>query len=69
MPKNPPDLPQLLASSAATDRVQVQETAFSHDLLGRYICNEWAEVEAQILNRQLSGFDLRKIENVIYDGQ
>jgi len=48
MPKNPPDLPQLLASSVATDRVQVQETAFSHDLLGRYICNEWAEVEAQI---------------------
>lgn len=48
MPKNPPDLPQLLASSVASDRVQVQETAFSHDLLGRYICNDWSEVEAQI---------------------
>ena len=48
MPKNPPDLPQLLASSVATDRVQVQETAFSHDLLGRYVCNDWSEVEAQI---------------------
>jgi hypothetical protein len=47
MPKNPPNLPQLLASSVVTDRVQVQETAFSHDLLGRYICNDWSEVEAQ----------------------
>ena len=48
MPKNPPDLPRLLASSVASDRVKVQETAYSSDVLGRYVCNDWLEVEAQI---------------------
>src|SRR6266571_873660 len=48
MPKNPPDLPRLLVSSIASDRVKVQETAYSYDVLGRYVCNDWLEVEAQI---------------------
>jgi choline dehydrogenase-like flavoprotein len=48
MPKNPPDLPRLYASSVASDRVKVQETAYSYDVLGRYVCNDWLEVEAQI---------------------
>ena len=48
MPKNPPDLPRLLVSSVASDRVKVQETAYSSDVLGRYVCNDWLEVEAQI---------------------
>jgi choline dehydrogenase-like flavoprotein len=47
MAKNPPDLPRLLPSTSATDRVQVQESAFTYDVLGRYICNDWLEVEAQ----------------------
>jgi hypothetical protein len=46
MPKNPPDLPRLLPS--ATDRVQVQQTAFSYDVMGRYVCNDWAEVKASL---------------------
>jgi hypothetical protein len=25
----------------------VQETAFSYDVLGRYVCNDWLEVETQ----------------------
>jgi choline dehydrogenase-like flavoprotein len=48
MPKSPPDLPRLLASSVASDRVKVQETAYSYDVLGRYVCNDWLEVEGQI---------------------
>src|SRR5436309_11842468 len=48
MPKSPPNLPRLLASSAATDRVPVQDTAFTYDVLGRYVCNDWLEIEAQI---------------------
>jgi hypothetical protein len=48
MPKNPPDLPRLLASGASTDRVQVQQTAFSYDVLGRYVCNDWLEIEAEL---------------------
>src|SRR5215472_4191730 len=48
MPKNPPDLARLLPSSAPTDRVRVQETDFSYDVLGRYVCNDWGEIEAQI---------------------
>ena len=35
MPKNPPDLPRLLASANPADRVQVQQTAFSYDVIGR----------------------------------
>jgi hypothetical protein len=47
VPKYPPDLARLLQSPAVTDRVPVQQTDFSHDVLGRYICNDWAEIEAQ----------------------
>ena len=47
MPKNPPDLARLLQSTAAGDRVQVQQTDFLYDVLGRYACNDWAEIEAQ----------------------
>ncbi|MDE3074459.1 MAG: DUF1080 domain-containing protein [Chloroflexota bacterium] len=47
MPKNPPDLARLLQSSSPTDRVQVQQTDFAYDVLGRYVCNDWAEIEAQ----------------------
>ncbi len=47
MPKNPPDLARLLPSATAGDRVQVQQTAFSYDALGRYVCNDWLEIEAQ----------------------
>jgi hypothetical protein len=48
MPKNPPDLPRLLASTDPADRVQVQQTAFSHDVIGRYVCNDWGEVMASL---------------------
>lgn len=48
MPKNPPDLPRLQSSTVQADRVQIQETAFSYDALGRYVCNDWLEVEAQV---------------------
>ena len=37
MPKVPPDLPRLLPSASPSDRVQVQQSAFSYDVLGRYI--------------------------------
>ena len=47
MPKNPPDLPRLLPSQNPADRVKIQQTAFSYDVLGRYICNDWEEVKAQ----------------------
>src|SRR5215217_6358448 len=48
MPKNPPDLPRLLASPDPTQRVQIQQTAFSDDVVGRYICNDWDEVAASL---------------------
>ena len=48
MPKNPPDLARLYGATTPTDRVQVQQTDFSYDVLGRYVCNDWLEVEAQI---------------------
>jgi choline dehydrogenase-like flavoprotein len=51
MPKTPPDLPRLLPSSNAADRVQVQDTAFSYDVMGRYVCNDWAEVKASLADR------------------
>src|SRR5258708_2682622 len=47
MPKNPPDLARLLHSPSPTDRVQVQQTDLGYDLLARYICNDWSEIEAQ----------------------
>lgn len=48
MPKTPIDLPRLFPSQNAADRVKVQQTAFSYDVLGRYICNDWDEVRAQL---------------------
>ncbi len=48
MPKIPPDLARLLPSANLADRVQVQQGDFGHDILGRYVCNDWAEVEASI---------------------
>jgi hypothetical protein len=48
MPKNPPDLPHLLPSTNLADRVQVQQTAFSYDVIGRYVCNDWGEVIASL---------------------
>ena len=48
MPKNPPDLARLFPSSAPADRVKVQETDFSYDVLGRYVTNDWMEIEAQV---------------------
>jgi Domain of Unknown Function (DUF1080)/GMC oxidoreductase len=48
MPKNPPDLPRLLPSANPADRVQVQQTAFSYDVIGRYVCNDWGEVTASL---------------------
>src|SRR5215212_4156176 len=46
MPKNPPDLPALIPSSDPAQRVQVQTTAFTDDVLGRYVCNDFDEVMA-----------------------
>jgi choline dehydrogenase-like flavoprotein len=37
------NLPRLLPSTDPTDRVEVQETAFSIDVSGRYICSTWDE--------------------------
>jgi hypothetical protein len=48
MPKTPPDLPRLIASTSPADRVQVQQTAFSYDVIGRYVCNDWGEVTASL---------------------
>ena len=48
MPKNPPDLPRLLPSANPSDRVQVQQTTFSYDVIGRYVCNDWGEVAASL---------------------
>ncbi|HET9653868.1 MAG TPA: GMC oxidoreductase [Kineosporiaceae bacterium] len=46
MPKNPPDLPLLLASPDPTQRVKIQSTAFTDDVLGRFVCNDWGEIRA-----------------------
>ena len=48
MPKNPPDLARLLPWASRTDRVSNQETDFSYDVLGRYVCNDWLEIEAEV---------------------
>ena len=37
----PTNLPRLIPSSDQNDRVVVQETEFTIDVLGRYICNTW----------------------------
>jgi choline dehydrogenase-like flavoprotein len=50
MPKNPPDLPRLLPSADPADRVRVQQTAFSYDVMGRYVCNDWEEIKAQVVD-------------------
>ena len=46
MPEKPPGLPRLLPATDPGDRVEVQQTAFSHDVLGRFVCNDWDEVAA-----------------------
>ena len=48
MPKVPPDLPLLLPSPDPAQRVKIQGTAFSDDVLGRYVCNDWGEVKASL---------------------
>jgi hypothetical protein len=48
MPKVPPDLPLLPPSPDPAQRVQIQATAFSDDVLGRYICNDWGEIKASL---------------------
>ena len=48
MPEKPPDLPRLLPATDPRDRVTVQQTSFSHDVLGRFVCNDWNEVEASL---------------------
>jgi hypothetical protein len=48
MPKVPPDLPLLLPSPDPAQRVTIQGTAFTEDVLGRYVCNDWGEVKASL---------------------
>src|SRR4051794_5047672 len=48
MPKTPPDLPRLLPSTDSTQRVQIQQTAFTDDAMGRYVCNDWEEISASL---------------------
>lgn len=38
------DLPRLVPDNDPNSRVKMQETTFSHDVLGRYICNTWDEI-------------------------
>ncbi len=40
----PTNLPRLIPSADPNDRVPVQDTEFSLDVLGRYICSTWDEV-------------------------
>src|SRR5215207_4309745 len=39
----PTNLPRLIPAADPNDRVAVQDTDFSQDALGRYICNTWDE--------------------------
>src|SRR5882672_1674481 len=39
----PTNLPRLIPSSNPNDQVVVQDTEFTTDVLGRYICNAWDE--------------------------
>src|SRR5215207_6584392 len=39
----PTNLPRLVPAADPSDRVAVQETEFTHDAVGRYICNTWEE--------------------------
>ena len=48
MPKSPPDLPLLVGSPDPTQRVKVQQTAFTHDVFGRYVSNDWDEITASL---------------------
>jgi hypothetical protein len=48
MPKYPPDLPRLLPSTDPLQRVMVQQTAYTDDVVGRYVCNDWGEFKASI---------------------
>jgi choline dehydrogenase-like flavoprotein len=48
MPEKLPDLPRLLPAIDPGDRVKVQQTAFSYDVLGRFVCNDWDEVATSL---------------------
>src|SRR5215207_9051841 len=39
----PTNLPRLVPAADPSDRVAVQETEFTHDAVGRYLCNTWDE--------------------------
>ena len=39
----PTNLPRLIPSSDPSNRVVIQETDFTNDAVGRYICNTWDE--------------------------
>lgn len=41
---------QFLAQTPQPAFFDVQETTFSHDVLGRYVCNTWEEIEQQRVN-------------------
>ena len=67
MPKNPPNLPRLLASADPADRVTVQQTAFSYDVIGRFVCNDWGEVAASLADGGFP-FDVVVIGTGMYGG-
>jgi hypothetical protein len=39
----PTNLPRLLSATDPNDRVLVQDTEFTQDVLGRFVCNTWDE--------------------------
>jgi choline dehydrogenase-like flavoprotein len=39
----PINLPRLISTSNANDRVEVQDTRFTTDVVGRYVCSTWDE--------------------------
>ncbi|HLM05570.1 MAG TPA: family 16 glycoside hydrolase [Blastococcus sp.] len=67
MPKNPADLPRLVPTTDPADRVRVQQTAFSHDVLGRFVCNDWDEVSASLSDGAFS-FDVIVIGAGMFGG-
>ena len=67
MPKNPPNLPRRPASADPADRVTVQQTAFSYDVIGRFVCNDWGEVAASLADGGFP-FDVVVIGTGMYGG-
>ncbi|MBK6006609.1 DUF1080 domain-containing protein [Ramlibacter ginsenosidimutans] len=39
----PTNLPRLISTSNSSDRVEVQDTRFTTDVVGRYVCSTWDE--------------------------